>query len=44
MSTSQKPINNTTQIRVPPGDESGYYYILLSNARVCPDLQLLLIC
>ncbi|KAH8673579.1 hypothetical protein BX600DRAFT_208971 [Xylariales sp. PMI_506] len=29
--TNQVPINNTIQVKVRPGDETGLYYILLSN-------------
>ncbi|KAK8114072.1 hypothetical protein PG999_006141 [Apiospora kogelbergensis] len=29
--TPQIPINNTVQVSVPPGDQTGLYYILISN-------------
>ncbi|KAK7923087.1 hypothetical protein PG985_007158 [Apiospora marii] len=29
--TPQVPINNTVQVSVPPGDQTGLYYILISN-------------
>ncbi|KAK8048647.1 hypothetical protein PG994_010377 [Apiospora phragmitis] len=34
--TPQIPINNTVQVSVPPGDQSGLYYILISNSRQLP--------
>ena len=30
---AQIPINNTYQVYVPPGDQTGLYYILLANVR-----------
>ncbi|KAK7952371.1 uncharacterized protein PG986_008099 [Apiospora aurea] len=32
----QIPINNTVQVSVPPGDQTGLYYILISNSRQLP--------
>ncbi|KAK8140533.1 hypothetical protein PG984_000599 [Apiospora sp. TS-2023a] len=34
--TPQVPINNTVQVSVPPGDQTGLYYILISNSQQLP--------